>query len=320
VRDRRPLAIGAALLLLALVPPLAGWLQQPFYLDLLLRAMIYAIAALSLDLILGYGGMVSFGHAAYLGLGAYTVAILAFYGVTSGPIQFAAAILVSAAAALVIGFVSLRTSGVYFIMITLAFAQMLYFLSIGLDQFGGDNGMSLPGHSDFGRLLDLDSKPRFYYFVFALLLAALWLCRRIVNSRFGMVIQGARSNERRMASLGFATFRYKLAAFVIAGALCGLAGALLANQALYVAPAILHWERSGELMVMVILGGMGTLFGPVLGAVIFLLLENLLADLTDHWQIIFGPLLILVVLFAKGGLFGLVTPAKGTVQQGTSHG
>jgi branched-chain amino acid transport system permease protein len=272
--------------------------------------MIFGIAALSLDLILGYGGMVSFGHAAYLGIGAYSVAILAFYGVTSGVVQFAAAILASALAACFIGFVSLRTSGVYFIMITLAFGQMLYFLSISLDQFGGDNGMSLARHSDFGRFLDLDRMTSFYYFTFVILLACLWLCHRIVGSRFGMVIRGAKSNERRMASLGFATFRYKLAAFVIAGAICGLAGALLANQTLYVSPGIMHWTRSGEIMMMVILGGMGSLFGPVLGAVIYLLLENLLADLTQHWQIILGPILILVVLFAKRGVFGLLGAQK----------
>ncbi len=317
---RQRLAAGAGLLVLALVPPVAAALQQPFYLDLLLRVMIFGIAALSLDLILGYGGMVSFGHAAYLGIGAYTVTILAFYGVTNGPLQFGAAILASALAAAVIGIVSLRTSGVYFIMITLAFTQMLYFLSISLDKFGGDNGMSLPRHSDFGRLIDLDRMTSFYYFTLFLLLAALWLCHRIVESRFGMVIRGAKSNERRMASLGFSTFRYKLAAFVIAAALCGLAGALLVNQTLYVSPGIMHWTRSGEIMMMVILGGMGSLFGPVLGAVIYLLLENLLADLTQHWQIILGPLLILVVLFAKRGLFGLMASRAQSAPELGSHG
>lgn len=294
------------LLALALVPPLSAALGQPFYPDLFTRIMIFAIAALSLDLILGYGGMVSFGHAAYLGIGSYAVGILSYYGITDGFVHIAVAILASALAALFIGAVSLRTSGVYFIMITLAFSQMVYFLGISLNQYGGDDGMNIAQHSDFAGLLDLDDANVLYYFVFAFLLLFLWLGFRLVESRFGMVIRGAKSNERRMIAIGFPTFRYKLTAFVISGAMCGTAGALLANQTLFVSPAIMQWTRSGEVMIMVLLGGMGSLFGPVLGAVAFLVLEDVLSGLTEHWQVILGPILILVVLFARRGIFGLI--------------
>jgi len=299
-------AIAIGMLALAAVPPVAAALSQPFYLDLFTRIMIFAIAALSLDLILGYGGMVSFGHAAYLGIGAYAVGILSFYGIGDGFLHFAAAIAASAAVALFIGAVSLRTSGVYFIMITLAFSQMLYFLGVSLNVFGGDDGMTIRARSGFAGLLDLDNGNVLYYFVFAALLVFLVVGDRLTRSRFGMVIRGAKSNERRMVAIGFPTFRYKLAAFVISGAMCGTAGALLANQTLFVSPAIVQWTRSGEIMMMVILGGMGTLFGPVLGAAAFLILEDALSGMTAHWQAILGPILILVVLFAKRGIFGLL--------------
>jgi len=303
----RALATVAVLAGLAIVPPLALLTGATFYIDVFTRIMIFGIAALSLDLILGYGGMVSFGHAAYLGIGAYAVGILAFYGIHDGFLQFGTAILASALAALFIGFVSLRTSGVYFIMITLAFAQMIYFLSVSLNTYGGDNGLNIDRHSDFAGLLDLDHANTLYYLVFAILVFCLCLGRRLVDSRFGMVIRGARSNERRMSAIGFPVLRYKLTAFAIAGVMCGVAGALLANQQLFVAPAIMEWTRSGEILMMVILGGMGTLIGPIVGAVAFLALETVLADLTEHWQIIMGPILVLVVLFGRGGIFGLLS-------------
>ena len=304
--SRRTIVLAAGCLVLALVPPVAALTNQPFYLDLFRRMMIFAIAAVSLDLILGYGGMVSFGHAAYLGIGAYAVGIPAYHGIENGPLQWALAVGVSAAVALVIGAISLRTSGVAFIMITLAFAQMLYYLGISLETYGGDNGMRLASRSRFGGLIDLRQPAVFYYVVLAILIALLALGRRLVDSRFGMVIRAAKSNEARARAIGFSPFRYKLTAFVIAGGTGGLAGALLANQTEYLTPDFMHWTRSGEIMFMVILGGMGTLFGPVIGAVVLLLLEDLLSALTAHWQIILGPILILVVLFAKRGLFGLV--------------
>jgi branched-chain amino acid transport system permease protein len=296
----------AGLVVLGLVPPISLALAQPFYLDLFTRIIIFAIAALSLDLILGYGSMLSFGHAVYLGIGSYAVGILAHYGVADGYIQFAVAIGASALVALFIGAVSLRTGGVYFIMITLAFAQMVYFLGVSLSPFGGDDGMDIPGPSSFGAFLDLGNSTELYYFVFAVLVIFLWVGFHLVESRFGMVIRGAKSNEQRMMAIGYHTFRYRLTAFVISGAMCGVAGALLANLTQFVSPSIMHWTRSGEIMVMVILGGMGTLFGPVLGSVVYLILDNMLSGFTVHWQAIFGPFLVLVVLFAKRGLFGLV--------------
>ena len=306
----RAVTLGIGLVVLALVPVVANALDQPFYLDLVRRIMIFALAAVSLDLILGYGAMVSFGHAAYLGIGAYAVGIPAFYGLHNGYVHCALAVAGAALAALVIGAVSIRTSGVYFIMITLAFAQMLYYLGISIEAYGGDDGMRLGRRSQFGGLVDLANPVAFYYVVLAILVLCLVLGHRLVNARFGMAIRAARSNEPRTRAIGFPTFRYKLTAFVIAGAVCGLAGALLANQTEYVTPSYMHWTRSGDIMVMVILGGMGTLFGPVLGAFAFLLLEDVLSAWTQHWQLILGPLLILVVLYAKRGLFGLLREAS----------
>jgi branched-chain amino acid transport system permease protein len=301
----RRIAIGAGLLALALMPTLAAWFNAAFYVDLFTRIVIFAIAAVSLDLILGYGGMVSFGHAAYLGIGSYAVGILSYYHISNGPLHFATAIGAAALAAFLIGLVSLRTTGVHFIMITLAFSQMIYFLCESLNQFGGDNGLNIPDHSNFGRLIDLDDANTLYYLAFVCLLLCLLLASRMVGSRFGMVVRGAKSSERRMAALGFPTFRYRLTAFVIAGAMGGLAGALLANQTLFLSPSIMHWTRSGEIMMMVILGGLGTLFGPVAGAAIYLVLENVLSGLTAHWQAILGPILVLVVLFSRRGIWGL---------------
>lgn len=301
---QRLVATIATLTALALLPPVSVAFGQDFYIDLFTRIMIFAIAAVSLDLILGFGGMVSFGHAAYLGIGSYAVGILAYYNIDNGFLQFGTAILASALIALFIGWVSLRTSGVYFIMITLAFGQMIYFLGESVNQFGGDNGLTIERHSRFAAILNLDRPTALYYFVFAWLALCLGLGWRLVESRFGMVIRGAKSNETRMVALGFRTFRYKLVAFVIAGAMAGVAGALLANLTLFLSPNIMHWTRSGEIMMMVILGGMGTLIGPVLGAIAYLLLENLLSGFTEHWQAILGPFLVLVVIFSNTGLLG----------------
>jgi branched-chain amino acid transport system permease protein len=306
----RLVTIVVLLAALAAVPPLAAAFGQPFYLDLFRRIMIFAIAALSLNLILGYGGMVSFGHAAYLGIGAYAVGILAHHGVHDGFLQFGLAIAASAGIALVIGAISIRTSGVYFIMITLAFTQMLFYLGISLEEYGGDDGMRLAGRTQFAGLLDLRDPLPFYYFVLAILVAFLYLVHRLVNSRFGMVLRAAKSNEGRTRAIGFSPYPYRLVAFVIAGAMCGVAGALFVNQTAYLTPTFMSWTRSGEIMFMVILGGMSTLIGPVLGAIGLLLLEDVLQGWTQHWQIILGPILVLVVLFAKRGLAGLL-PGSG---------
>jgi len=295
---------GAAVVLLAALPPAALALQQPFYLDLVRRVMIFAIAAASLNLILGYGGMVSFGHAAYLGVGGYAVGVLSHYGIDNGWLQWALAIGASALAAAAIGAISIRTSGIYFIMITLAFTQMLYYLGISLDEYGGDDGMRLATRSRFSGLVDLDSPVAFYYLVLALMLLVLYLSHRIVRSRFGRVIRAAKSNEARTRAVGLSPYAYKLAAFVIAGAMGGLAGALLVNHTAYLTPEFMNWTRSGELMFMVILGGMATTAGPLLGAFALLIVEDLLSGWTEHWQVILGPLLVLAVVFFKRGIAG----------------
>jgi branched-chain amino acid transport system permease protein len=291
--------------LLIALPPLAIRLGEPFYIDLVRRIMILAIAAISLNLILGYGGLVSFGHAAYLGLGAYAVGILAFYGVTNGWLQWAAAIGVSALVAAAIGAVSIRTSGIYFIMITLAFTQMLYYLGISLEEFGGDDGMRLKAKSDFGGLVDLRDPVVFYYLVLALMLLAVFAVYRIVNSRFGIVLRAAKSNEARTRAIGLSPYPYRLAAFIVAGAMCGLAGALYANHTNYLTPGLVSWQQSGDLMFMVILGGMASTAGPVLGTFVLLLVEEMLKGWTEHWQVWLGPLLVLSVIFFRRGLAGI---------------
>jgi branched-chain amino acid transport system permease protein len=290
---------------LAALPSVASALGEPFYIDLVRRMMILAIAATSLDLILGYGGMVSFGHAAYLGIGAYSVGILAFYGVVSGWAQWPVAIAASALAALAIGAVSIRTSGIYFIMITLAFAQMLYYLGISLELFGGDDGMRIKTRSTFSGLIDLGDATTFYYLCLALMLLTIYVTYRIVHSRFGRVIRAAKSNEARSRAIGFSPYRYRLTAFVIAGAICGLAGALYANHTNYITPGLASWVQSGDLMFMVILGGMASTAGPMLGAFVLLIAEEILKGYTEHWQIILGPLLVLSVIFFKRGLAGI---------------
>ncbi len=289
---------------LLLLPPLVLALKQPYYVDLVRRIMILAIAAISLNLILGYGGLVSFGHAAYLGVGAYAVGILAFYGVASGWAHFAVAIGASALVALAIGAVSIRTSGIYFIMITLAFTQMLYYLGISLAEFGGDDGMRIKTRSRFP-LVDLGDPVTAYYVAFALMLLSAFIVSRIVNSRFGLALRACKSNDARARAIGFSPYPVRLIAFVIAGGLCGLSGALYANHINYITPSLMSWLQSGELMFMVILGGMGTAAGPVLGTFALLLTEEVLKSFTEYWQVILGPLLVLSVIFFRRGLAGI---------------
>ena len=303
VRNIVSVLLVAGLLLLPLYSYVSG---NVFVLTMFTRIVILALAAASLNLIMGYGGMMSFGHAAYLGIGGYAVGMLAQEGIGSGFIQFPVALAASAVFALAIGALSLRTRGVYFIMITLAFAQMAYYVASGLARYGGDDGLTIYKRSDFAGLVNLSNRTQFYYLCLACLLLVLFLIWRIVNSRFGLVVQGLRSNEQRMQAIGFPGTRYRLVCFVIAGTMCGLAGALLANNTDFVSPAVMYWTRSGDLMVMVILGGMGTLFGPVIGAVVYLVLEELLSQVTEYWAIIMGPLLLLIVLFGRGGIMGLL--------------
>jgi len=231
--------------------------------------------------------------------------VLTHHGVHNGYLQWTLAIVASAAVALVIGAVSIRTSGVYFIMITLAFTQMLYYLGLSIEEYGADDGMRLAARSQFG-LVDLGNPIVFYYVVLAILLVFLYVSHRIVRSRFGLVLRATKANEARARAIGFSPYGYKLAAFVIAGAMGGVSGALLVNHTEYLTPEFMHWTRSGEIMFMVILGGMGTLVGPVIGALVLLLLEDVLSAWTTHWQMVLGPILVLVVLFAKRGLVGLL--------------
>jgi branched-chain amino acid transport system permease protein len=263
--------------------------------------LIFALAATSLNLILGFGGMVSFGHAAFLGVGAYTVVILSQMGVVDAWVAWPTAMVVAGLFALLIGAVSLRTQGVYFIMITLAFAQMMYYLVVSFKTYGGDDGMSLPARSRIG-FLDMSNDTHFYYVTLLACVVVLVLIARVLNACFGHVLQAIRENEVRMQSLGYAVFRYKLCAFIMSGALAGLAGALLANQSGFVSPAMMQWSQSGMLMMMVILGGVGHLYGGVWGAIVFLLLEETLSHFTIHWQLGLGALLLMVVLLLPNGL------------------
>ncbi|HVL73971.1 MAG TPA: branched-chain amino acid ABC transporter permease [Beijerinckiaceae bacterium] len=292
-------------LALALVPFVARWGGEGYILALAIRVMIFGIAALSLDLILGYGALVSFGHAAFLGIGAYAVGILASHGFNDLFLQLAAALVFSALFALVTGAISLRTKGVYFIMITLAFGQMLYFLATSLAAYGGDDGLTLPTRSLVFGAPVLRGGFAFYYVVLGCLVASYVLCRCVVASRFGRVLRGTRENPVRMQAIGYNPFSYQLAAYVIAGTICGLAGVLLANQTEFVSPAYMTWQRSGELIIMVIVGGLASLHGAIIGAAAYLLLEEQLAGYTEHWKMIFGPMLVLLVLFARGGILGL---------------
>ena len=305
---RRSVVLLTGLALLALLPPVALALAEPFLVSLFTRILIYAIAAVSLDLLVGYAGLVSLGHGAFLGLGAYAVGLLAAGAMgletNTALITWPTAIVAAAFFAPVIGALSLRTSGVFFIMITLAFAQMVFYFFVSLSGYGAD-GISLRSRNTLP-FLDPHNAITFYYLCLILLLAFLYLCHRLVESRFGMVLRAGRQNERRLRALGVATYPYKLVAFIIAGAGAGLAGALLANHSEFVSPGLMHWSRSGQLLVMVLLGGMGTLAGPVLGAAVLLGLEEVLIGYTQHWMIVLGPILVAVVLFAPRGLYGLL--------------
>ena len=298
----------SVLVLLALIalPFVANVFGEAFYIALATRILIFALAATSLNLILGFGGMVSFGHAAFLGVGAYTVVILSQMGVVDAWVAWPTAMVVAGLFALLIGAVSLRTQGVYFIMITLAFAQMMYYLVVSFKAYGGDDGMSLPARSRIG-FLDMSNDTHFYYVTLLACVAVLVLTARVLNARFGHVLQAIRENEVRMQSLGYAVFRYKLCAFIMSGALAGLAGALLANQSGFVSPAMMQWSQSGMLMMMVILGGVGHLYGGVWGAIVFLLLEETLSHFTIHWQLGLGALLLMVVLLLPNGLTSALT-------------
>ena len=311
----RPAFVSAVFLLLALLPLLAQLLGYPFYVKIGTRIIIWSIAALSLGLVLNWGGMVSLVHAAFMGVAAYVVGLLAWHATNSQPITLAGltiagstsalvvwplAIAAAGFAAFVIGGLSLRTTGLYFIMITLAFGQMLYYFTVALQKYGGDDGTAV-ARSLLPWGINLANPLHLYYFAFALLIVAYAIVVRIVRSPFGMVIQAARQNDRRARAVGFPTYRYKLACFTASGVLGGIAGILFVNAEAYISPAALHWTRSAELVIMVLLGGMGSLIGPIIGAASFIILEVVLSSWTNYWQAILGPVLILIVLFGKRG-------------------
>ena len=295
----------AIFLVLALAPVAAAFGAETFLLGLFTRVMIFAIAALALDFLCGYGGLVSFGHAAFVGIGAYAVAILGAHGVTDMLITLPVALAVSALFAWLTGTICLRTKSVYFIMITLAFGQMAYFVAGSLSPYGGDDGLTLKARSTLLGFPLLENDRALYYAVLVFLLGSYLLLRAVVTSRFGRVFRGSRENPTRMATIGFDVFRYQRVAYVIAGCIGGLAGFLLANATEFVSPAYMSWQRSGELIIMVLFGGLGTLHGAIVGAAAYLLLEDVLGELTENWKLIFGPMLVLVVLFARGGLLGM---------------
>ena len=323
-------ALPLVVLALAIAFPLiAKDYGASYYVSFGSRVMIYALAATSLNLILGYGGMISFGHAAFVGAGAYATGVLLVEGITSAWIGWPAAMVVSALLALAIGAVSLRTRGVYFIMITLAFAQMAYYLTVSMKAYGGEEGLNLPTRATLGFDLDLKNDDTFYYTVLVLLVVTLLLLQRLVHSRFGRVIQAIRDNETRMEAIGYPTFRYKLICFVIAGAFGGLAGALLASHGNYVNPSLLHWTQSGMLLIMVILGGVGYRYGGLIGAIVLLGIEELIANYKIVWLAALLPnyqqhallgvglLLLAIVLFAPQGIAGLFArPASAGINRG----
>jgi branched-chain amino acid transport system permease protein len=292
------------LVLLLVFPLVAPALNLDFYVSFVRRVLIFALAATSLNFILGYGGMVALGHAAFFGAGAYAVAMLSVQGISQALIAWPVAMLVAGALALVIGMISLRTRGVYFIMITLAFAQMVFYLFISLRQYGGEDGLNLKGPSLFPGL-NLAEDRTFYYVVLVLVLACLWWLNRLINARFGQALQGIRENESRMEALGYPVFRIKLLAFVIAGVMAGLAGALLASHNQFVSPSLMHWTASANLIIMVIVGGIGLRYGGLVGAAVMLWLEEVLRLYTDYWHLPLGVLLLAIVLFAPRGLAGM---------------
>jgi branched-chain amino acid transport system permease protein len=304
--DRRRLLVLLLLAIAIALPPYLG----TYYTRFATQIAIYGMAALSVDLLLGYTGLITFGQAALFGVGAYVAGMLTVYGVTNAWLVWPLAVLISMLFALAIGGLSLRTRGFQFIMVTLAFAQMVYYFAQSLRNWGGDDGFTLPQRDHLG-IVSLADHTAFYYVVLVLLMLVIFLANRMVRSEFGTVIRGIRDNERRVAAIGFPPYPYKLVAFVIAGGIAGLAGALMANHAKFVSPATLSWQLSGELLAMVILGSANSLIGPVLGAAFFLAFRDVLSDFTEHWMLFFGPLLVARVLLVKDGIWGMLLRASG---------
>ncbi len=315
-RSPRGIVCILGLLALAALPFVSAALDSPYYAKLATRIMIYALAAVSLNIILGYGGMVSLGHSMFILIGAYAVTIPTFHGITNGWIQLAIAVICAAGIAALTGAICLRTNGMAFIMITLAFAQMMFFLAVSMKNYGGDDGLTLPERSHFG-LFTLTSNGALYGFTFAALLLALFFVYRLVNSPFGMVLRGIKQNERRVRALGHSPFRYQLSAYILSACIASIAGFLLANLTNFASPAYGAWTLSGELIVIIILGGTATVFGPVVGAALFLLLEEALPHLVEaiapdyksNWMMILGILIVVMTLILKRGMYGSLSGA-----------
>lgn len=303
---------------LVAVPLWALWADEPFTITLATRAVVLALAAVGLNIALGIGGLVSLGHAAFFGIGGYAMGILAHHaqsyiplfewpfvleGTKSMPVIWLVALVASGFAALVIGALSLRTSGVYFIMITLAFGQMFFFFSISWTAYGGEDGLSIYVRNGFPGLNTL-VPIQFYGLCLGVLLAVLALNSALIRSPFGLALNAARQSPERVRAIGLDPYRLRLVGFVISGAITGLAGALFADLNRFVSPTMFGWQLSGEIMVFIIIGGVGRLFGPVAGAALFVALEHWLGGLSDYWHIYLGLLLLLIVLFGKGGLIG----------------
>lgn len=316
--DRRAWIAVFLMGLFALVP-LYAWLADDVYvLTYFGRMLIFALAAVGLNLILGFGAMASLGHAMYFGFGAYAVGILSTLGFTNGWLHLLVALAVSALMAIPVGWIALRTRGMAFIMITLAFAQLFFYVFVSLRAFGGDEGLSLTELSGFGALTG--NKYAIYLSLLATLCLVLWFTNRLVKSRFGLVLRASRHNESRLNSLGTASQPYRLVAYVLSAQICAVAGFFMANLTGFVSPSLMSWLISAEFMVMVLLGGMGTVFGPVVGAAGLLLIEDGLKTVTEHWPLILGPLIVLAVIWLRQGLWGLMAPSGSTKASSDDQG
>ncbi|CAM3685517.1 branched-chain amino acid ABC transporter permease [Phaeobacter inhibens] len=319
--NREKLLNAAVILLLLAIPLWAHMTEEPFLITLATKVAILALAGVGLNIALGIGGLVSLGHAAFFGIGGYAMGILAVHaqnyeplaewpllieGTNQMPVIWLVAVVASALAALVIGALSLRTSGVYFIMITLAFGQMLYYFAISWSAYGGEDGLSIWVRNEFPGMNTL-APLQFFLICYAILCAALWFAARLARAPFGLALSAARQCEARVETVGITPYQLRLTAFVISGAITGLAGALFADLNRFVSPTMFSWHTSGEIMIFVIIGGVGRLFGPVIGAALFILLEHLLGGISDYWQIYLGGLLLIIVLYARGGVIGAIS-------------
>ena len=289
---------------LAVIPVLAALFDEPFYTTFFARVLIYALAACALNIVLGFGGLVSFGHAMFIGVGCYAVGILSDHGISSGWVQLLVCIVASGLIAWLVGAVCLRTSGIGFIMITLAFSQMFYFLMVSMTAYGGDDGLNIYESSDFG-IFALDGSLPVYWAAWGLLLVLAFCLNQLRYSPFGMVLRATHINPRRVNAFGYSVLRVQLAAYVASGIITGLAGFLLANLTAFAVPGYIAWQVSGELIVMIVIGGIGLVTGPIFGAFIFLVLEELLKGFSEHWMLYMGPIIVLIALAARTQFAGV---------------